>query len=99
MGGFLVDVIDYIFANNSANSREVPIYGEEWLEKRGQTIDQAKSEIPTLQTFCKGTGEEFLDWTQLEQSIFGIDVSRQMVRIATINLMLHGIRHPKTATR
>ena len=41
---------------------EVPIYGEDWLEKRGQTIDEAKAEIPTLQTYRKGAGEKIPDW-------------------------------------
>ena len=31
----------------------------------------------------------------LEASIYGIDVSRQMMRIAMMNLVLHGIRHAK----
>jgi len=91
-GGFLIDSVEYILAKYSTEPIEVPIYGEEWLEKRNQTIDQAKAEIPTLQTYRKGPGEKIPDWRLLEQSIFGIDVSRQMMRIAMMNLVLHGIQ-------
>jgi len=92
-GGFLIDTVEYILAKYSTEPIEVPIYGEEWLEKRNQTTKQAKSEIPTLQTYRKGAGGKIPDWGLLETSIYGIDVSRQMMRIAMMNLVLHGIRN------
>lgn len=91
-GGFLIDAVEYILARYSTETQEVPIYGEEWLEKRNQSIKQAKKDIPTLQTYRKGPGEKVPDWGLLERSIYGIDVSRQMMRIAMMNLVLHGIR-------
>jgi len=91
-GGFLIDAVEHILAKYSSEPTEVPIYGEEWLEKRGQSIEEAKKEIPTLQTYRKGPGEKIPDWGILERSIYGIDVSRQMMRIAMMNLVLHGIR-------
>ena len=94
-GGFLIDAVEYILAKYSTETQEVPIYGEEWLEKRGQSIKQAKKEIPTLQSYRKGPGEKIPDWGLLERSIYGIDVSRQMMRIAMMNLVLHGIRQSK----
>jgi len=90
--GFLIDAIEYILAKYSETPHEVPIYGEEWLEKRGQTIEEAKAQIPTLQTYRKGPGERIPDWGLLERSIYGVDVSRQMMRIGMMNLVLHGIR-------
>jgi type I restriction enzyme M protein len=92
-GGFLIDAVEYMLAKYSTEPVEIPIYGEEWLEKRSLTVEQAKSEIPTLQTYRKGPGEKIPDWGILEHSIYGIDVSRQMMRIAMMNLVLHGIRH------
>lgn len=91
--GFLIDAVEHILAKYSTEPQEVPIYGEEWLEKRGQTLAQAKKEIPTLQTYRKGPGEKLPNWNLLERSIYGFDVSRQMIRIAMMNLVLHGIRH------
>ena len=91
-GGFLIDAVEYILAKYSTDPQEVPIYGEEWLEKRGQSIKEAKKDIPTLQTYRKGPGEKIPNWELLERSIYGIDVSRQMMRIAMMNLVLHGIR-------
>jgi type I restriction enzyme M protein len=98
-GGFLIDAVEYILAKYSTEPQEVPIYGEEWLEKRGESIEEAKKEIPTLQTYRKGPGEKIPNWELLERSIYGIDVSRQMMRIAMMNLVLHGIRqaHVKRA--
>jgi type I restriction enzyme M protein len=92
-GGFLIDYVEYILAKYSSEPREVPIYGEEWLERRGQSLAEAKAQIPTLQTYRKGSGEKIPDWGILERSIYGVDVSRQMMRIAMMNLVLHGIRH------
>jgi type I restriction enzyme M protein len=91
-GGFLIDAVEYILAKYSTEPQEVPIYGEEWLEKRDQSIKEAKKDIPTLQTYRKGPGEKVPNWEILERSIYGIDVSRQMMRIAMMNLVLHGIR-------
>jgi type I restriction enzyme M protein len=94
-GGFLIDAVAYILAKYSTEPREVPIYGEEWLEKRNQSLEQAKASIPALQTYRKGPGEQIPDWGLLERSIYGIDVSRQMMRIAMMNLVLHGIRNAR----
>ncbi|MGD9160124.1 MAG: N-6 DNA methylase [Desulfobacteraceae bacterium] len=91
-GGFLIDAVEYILAKYSTEPQEIPIYGEEWLEKRKQTLEEAKKEIPTLQTYRKGPGEKIPEWGILEHSIYGIDVSRQLMRISMMNLVLHGIR-------
>jgi len=91
-GGFLIDAIEHILAKYSTEPVEVPIYGEEWLENRYETIKEAKEAIPSLQTYSKGIGEMIPDWKILEHSIYGYDVSRQMMRIAMMNLVLHGIR-------
>lgn len=52
--GLLIDAVDHILARNSEKPLEVPIYGEDWLEKRGQTLDEAQEDIPNLQTYRKG---------------------------------------------
>ncbi|HKH43858.1 MAG TPA: class I SAM-dependent DNA methyltransferase [Thermoanaerobaculia bacterium] len=90
--GFLIDVVDYLRAKYSETPQEVPIYGEEWLEKRGQTLAEARQQIPNLQLYRKGIGERIPKWDLLEASIYGTDVSRQMLRISMMNLVLHGIR-------
>lgn len=94
-GGFLIDAVEYILAKYSAEPREVPIYGEEWLEKSSEE----QKNLPTLQKYRKGAGEKVPDWELLEHSIYGFDVSRQMMRIAMMNLVLHSIRkaHVKRA--
>jgi type I restriction enzyme M protein len=89
--GFLIDTVDYLLAKYSEIPQELPIYGEEWLDKRGQTLVQVKKEMPNLQTYRKGAGEKIPDWGLLEASIYGTDVSRQMMRISMMNLVLHGI--------
>ena len=92
-GGFLIDAIEHILAKYSGEPQEVPIYGEEWLESRGLSLKDAKKQFPSLQTYRKGAGEKLPNWGILEHSIYGIDVSRQMIRIAMMNLVLHGVRH------
>jgi len=89
--GFLIDTVDHLLAKYSEKPQEIPIYGEDWLEKRGQSLESAKKEIPNLQTYRKGAGEKIPDWGILEASIYGTDVSRQMMRISMMNLVLHGI--------
>lgn len=89
--GFLIDTVDHLLAKYSEIPQEIPIYGEEWLEKRGQSLAEAKKAIPNLQTYRKGAGERIPDWGILEASIYGTDVSRQMMRISMMNLVLHGI--------
>ena len=92
-GGFLIDCVDHMLAKYSEEPDEAPIYGEEWLDRRGfVSVEEAKNEIPQLQTYRKGAGEKIPDWKLLERSIYGIDVSRQMMRISMMNLVLHGIR-------
>ena len=91
--GMLIDALEYLLAKYSTTPREVPIYGDEWLDDKGLTLAQAKKEIPNLQTYRKGAGEKIPDWELLEHSIYGIEVSRQMMRISMMNLVLHGIRN------
>jgi type I restriction enzyme M protein len=91
--GFLIDYVDYLLAEYSETPDEVPIYGEDWLDRRGQTLEEARKAIPNLQTYRKGSGERIPDWKRLEASIFGVDVSRSLMRIGMMNLVLHGIRH------
>ena len=91
--GFLIDAVEHILAKYSENPQEVPIYGEEWLDDRSQTLEGAKAAIPNLQTYRKGAGERIPDWERLEDSIYGIDVSRQLIRISMMNLVLHGVRN------
>jgi type I restriction enzyme M protein len=93
--GFLIDAVDYMLAKYSDQVTEVPIYGEDWLEKKGLTLAELKQAIPKLQTYKKGAGEKIPDWQLLEGAIYGTDVSRQMMRISMMNLVLHGIRHAK----
>jgi len=92
-GGFLIDTLDYILAKYSEIAREIPIYGEDWLERQGKSVETAKQENPNLQTYYKGNGDKLPDWNLLEASIYGFDVSRQMLRIAVMNLVLHGVRN------
>ncbi|MCK6463128.1 MAG: type I restriction-modification system subunit M [Candidatus Pacebacteria bacterium] len=94
-GGFLIDTVEYILAKYSSEPKQEPIYGEEWLEKRNQTIEAALKAIPNLQTYRKGPGEKIPNWELLERSIYGFDVSRQMMRISMMNLVLHGIRQAR----
>lgn len=93
--GFLIDAVDYLLAKYSDHISEYPIYGEDWLEKKGKLLAELKAEIPRLQTYRKGAGEKIPDWSLLEASVYGTDVSRQMLRISMMNLVLHGIRHAK----
>ena len=93
-GGLLVEAVGYVLARYSEQLHEVPVYGERWLVKRGQSLEQARKDIPTLQTFRKGPGEKIEDWESLERSFYGMDASRRVTRVATMNLLLHGIRQP-----
>ena len=91
-GGFLIDSVQYIIAKYSTRQQEVPIYGRKWFEERGQSIEDVRKEIPDLQIYRRGIGDKIPNWETLEHSIFGADISRSMMRIATTNLILHDIR-------
>lgn len=88
--GFIIDAVEHVLAKYSTTPVEVPIYGESWLEKNGLTVAAAKEKFPRLQTYTKGPGDRIPDWSTLERAIFGVDVSREMMRIASMNLVLHG---------
>jgi len=90
-GGFLVDTVEHILARYSGDPTEVPIYGEAWLDKQGKTPAEIKAAMPNLQTYRRGPGEKIPDFAVLEGSIYGVDVSRQMMRIAMMNMVLHGV--------
>lgn len=92
-GGFLIDAVEYVLAKYSDSPTELPIYGEDWMEATGKTIDELKKENPHLQTYRNGPGEKLPDWSVLENSVFGVDVSRQLMRIAVMNLVLHGLQN------
>ena len=92
-GGFLIDTVEYILAKYSDSLIELPVYGEDWMESTGKTIEELKEENPNLQTYHHGSGEKLPDWSVLENSVFGIDVSRQLMRISMMNLVLHGLQN------
>lgn len=92
--GFLVEALDHILAKYSTETRLVPIYGEGWEETKGfKSVEAAKNAIPNLQTYPRGIGDRLAkdDWKKLEAAIYGHDVSGQMVRVAQMNLVLHGV--------
>ena len=98
--GFLVEALDHILAKYSTETRTIPIYGEGWEENKGYpSVEAAKKEIPNLQTYPRGVGDKLAkaDWKTLEASLYGHDVSGQMVRVALMNLVLHGV--PKARIR
>ncbi len=93
-GGFLVEALDHILAKYSTTTRLVPIYGEGWEERQGcSTVEAALEKFPRLQTYRRGVGDRLAkdDWRKLEASLYGHDVSGQMVRVALMNLVLHGV--------
>ena len=98
--GFLVEALDHILAKYSSETRLIPIYGEGWEEEKGyKSVEEAKKKIPNLQTYPRGVGDRLAkdDWKKLESAIYGHDVSGQMVRVALMNLVLHGV--PKSHIR
>ncbi len=98
--GFLVEALDHILAKYSTATRTIPIYGEGWEETKGYpSVEAAQKKIPNLQTYQRGVGDKLAkaDWKTLEASLYGHDVSGQMVRVALMNLVLHGV--PKARIR
>ncbi|MGC6424422.1 MAG: HsdM family class I SAM-dependent methyltransferase, partial [Lentimonas sp.] len=94
--GFLIDAVDHILARYSEAPSEYPIYGESWLASNGyQNLAEAKEKVANLQTYRKGPGDLVPEWEVLQNSIFGHDVSPRLVRIAMMNLVLHGLRGAK----
>jgi len=92
-GGFLIDAVEYVLAKYSESPIELPIYGEDWMDSSGKTIEELKKKNPNLQTYRHGPGEKLPDWGILENSVFGVDVSRQLMRISMMNLVLHGLQN------
>lgn len=93
-GGFLVEALDHILAKYSTTTEPVPIYGEGWAESKGyESAAAALQDLPKLQTYQRGIGDKLAkdDWRLLEASIYGHDVSGQMIRVALMNLVLHGV--------
>jgi len=54
-------------------------------------INELTKENPNLQIYKKGHGEKIPSWELLEASLFGYDVSRNIMRIASMNLVLHSV--------
>lgn len=72
------------------NGSKKPDNSEE-IEVPEGFLEEVKKEIPNLQTYRKGNGDKIPNWELLENSLYGIDVSRQMMRIATMNMVLHSV--------
>ena len=89
-GGFLLDAFDYIRHKYSENPKETPIYGEEWIER----INPSGEHLKKVQKIKSGVGDKIPSKEiklLLEHGFTGYDVSRQIVRIATMNMILHGL--------
>lgn len=74
---------------------------KEKLDENGNSVvptefvKELKESTKNLQVYRKGKGEKIPDWNILERSLYGIDVSRQIMRIATMNMVLHGVPQAK----
>ena len=91
-GGFLLDAFDYIRNKYSEKPKETPIYGEEWLER----TQPSKELLEKVQKIKSGIGDKIPTKDMellLNHSFQGYDVSRQMIRIATMNMILHGLEY------
>jgi len=93
-GGFLADVVNHIVAKHSDHTEEALVGGEKWLKRSRKPLNELIARHRNLQTCLYGDGALVEDWNRLGASIFGTDVSRQMVRISTVNLLLSNIRRP-----
>ena len=56
--GFLIDVVDHVLARYSEEPQEVPIYGEDWLEKRGQKAPRGQAGDPQPSNLQKRSRRE-----------------------------------------
>lgn len=80
-GGFLTDAVSYVLAKSSSDPVAVPIYGQDWpVEEDG----------PPLQMWSV-EGGKLGDRSHVGQLVHGNDISRRMIRIATLNLALQNI--------
>lgn len=80
-GGFLTDAVSYVLAKSSSDPYEAPIYGQDWpIVEGGPPLQMWKVEDGTLG-----------DRSRVGQLIHGNDISRRMIRIATLNLALQNI--------
>jgi type I restriction enzyme M protein len=77
--------------SENRDRRSENYHNDEDIKVPDTFIDDLKKEIPRLQTYRKGNGDKIPNWELLEGSLYGIDVSRQMMRIATMNMVLHGV--------
>lgn len=80
-GGFLTDAVSHVLAKSSSEPTEIPIYGHDWPIVKGG---------PRLQ-MCKLEGGMLADRSHLGRLIYGNDISRRMIRIASLNLALQNI--------
>lgn len=55
-GGFLIDAVDYILAKYSEQAVEVPIYGEDWLDKKKKASRISKKKSPICRLIKKVQG-------------------------------------------
>ncbi len=57
--GFLIDVVDHILARYSEEPQEVPVYGEDWLEKRGRHSMRRRRRSPISRPTGRDRGREY----------------------------------------
>lgn len=78
-------------SDNQLKFKEDEFSFDDQPQMRKKFLAELKKDIPNLMTYQKGNGDMIPDWGILEASIYGIDVSRQIMRIATMNMVLHGL--------
>lgn len=92
---FISDVLKNIYKNGflKDDDREDPGYGESCGKNRPQKSgDEDREDAPIL--FVRRSLSRFLEQeTDQPFRMYGIEQSRQMLRIATVHLIMHGLRH------
>lgn len=92
-GGLLVDTLEHVAVQAEENPKDTVPYGDSWLQsKYDGGIQKARKENSELFVFQRPSGERLKTGNA---EVHGIDVSRRMARISTLNLKIRGIKNKR----
>ena len=96
MGDLLVEAASHLLEENSEEASESEYYcDDQFIRRHRPLFAQNKEGTRNLRSSVKERVANYSDPNPIEEEIYGLGASRQLLRISITNLLLQGLQNPR----
>ena len=96
LGDLLVGAVSHLLEENSEEASEIENYcDDQFIGQHRPLFAQNKKGAKNLRSSDKERVANYSDTYPIEEEVYGLSASRQLLRISITNLLLQGLQHPR----